>query len=284
MKKAFITVVIWLGCGGGGTPRGVEGPDATDVPLEDATVSFDTEPELTVVSGEDVLFGEPEPDIVDSGTPLEAPFVGTWLDCIGKIRFEEDGRFEYTGFDGQCFTTGYYELTENILTLHRVSSTCPEDETDRQSDFYKDRMVVTVTFERMVWQHPALDTGVKVWIRPGMFRPERFLLLDESESRGQDLRMCIGREGRLIVGFYFTPKGYSSLISGSGRIERREIEGGDPTHLQIRTSCQGPCMCAAILNLVLEDSTITGQYRGINCSQIIGPGSVHGRVIDWKYY
>jgi hypothetical protein len=285
MKKTAIIIALFLGCGGGGEPQAQHNPDIMDVAQEEIMVSSDTGLEVEdLVTWDDSPLFEVDSMQTDSDTlsPMP-PFVGEWLDCIGRIRFEEDGQFEYKGLDDWCTTTGYYELKENYLTLYRLSSTCPEDETDRQADFYKERMVITVTFERMVWQHPALDTGVKVWIRPGIIRPERFLLLDDGETRGQDLRMCMGMDGKLLVGFYFTLQGYASLISVSGRIERREVEQGNPSHLQIRTSCQGACMCAAIYNLVVENGMITGEYRGINCEQVIGPGTVHGRVQEWQY-
>ena len=286
MKKSIILVLVSLGCGGGAKPQGQHSTDSTDVQPEEISVLFEEPSEIEdSLTSNDPSLLEMDSGLIDlDASAQKPPFVGLWLDCIGKIRFEEDGSFEYKGVDDQCTTTGYYELKENVLSLYKSSSTCPADESDRQNDFFKERMVITVTFERMLWQHPALDTGVKVWIRPGMFRPERFLLLDEGETKGQDLRMCVGQDGRLIVGFYFSLLGYNSLVSGSGRIERREIEAENPAHLQIRTSCQGPCMCAAIFNLVLEGKNITGEYRGINCSQIIGPGSVHGSIVDWKYF
>lgn len=222
----------------------------------------------------------------DTASPVVEDIVGTWYDCIGTLTLEEGGTFTYHGLDDACTTHGTWVFEEFVLDFEVLDTTCPESPTDRQTDWIHTGILVIPTSKEMAWSHPALDGGFKAWMRGGAYVAARWVVEDPDLGNGQDLRVCFSESGHFVQGYYFQPEGQEGLLSGSGRVERVEPVAGRIDSVQVRTSCQGSCMCAGLLELSFSDSdeSIDGTWKALNCAELLGAGTLIGDVVAWDGY
>ncbi len=269
--RTCLAFLVIAGCHAGSLPG----------PVPDEGVAADT-------AGDE---GTPVADAVQDPTPegqgpaILADVLGTWYDCIGSITFHEDGTFRYTGLDGQCETRGTYSFRDYVLNLHVAHTSCPTDPTNRMADFYKKDIVALPTPAKMIWSHPELDTGRKLWMRSGFYFGQKWVFHSTDATRAQDFRMCFTEGGVFETGFYFKVPGLAGLLSDSGRVDRLIHTPGKPDELQVRTTCQGECLCAGILVVERHEVQMTGRAFHANCTGL-DPAAIEvtGQILPWDGY
>ena len=207
---------------------------------------------------------------------------GRWYNCIGILELRPENTFNYTGLDGRCGVTGFYEFDGKDLTFYVSDSTCPKTGS-LEADFFVSDIDVNVSEDEqyMQWFSTNFDNNVRLWFKKGAFTATKWLLHNSELLTGQDLRMCFDKSGHFLQGYYFLIKGMDGLLSDYGRIESyKKVKDT----IQLRFGCNDSCSCAGVITVTTKNSDILGSYTIATCKTILGPLDINGLIVRWDDY